>query len=168
MKMFLKSKRDCLSKVINRCEELLIEIQVNPTELCIRDLLIIVRNFEDKTKTELSKLYESSTPQISLRMPVVSFIPDEENLIDAQILIENRRGCSPAESVELIVVSQDDEMFKIDHNIAMVLPSWLRGNGQQYFRLSVRVSEKAIKSQAFSLPVYVQYETRLGDRNLTW
>ncbi len=67
-------------QIINRCEELLIEIQVNPTELCIRDLLIIVRNFEDKTKTELSKLYESSTPQISLRMPVVSFIPDEEIL----------------------------------------------------------------------------------------
>jgi tetratricopeptide (TPR) repeat protein len=161
--VFEEQERLC-QQIINRCSELIVEININPTELCVRDLVNIVQNFEKKVTVELSTLYESSTPQISLRMPVDSLIPDDEKMIEAQVVIENRRGCSPAEAVELIIVSQDEDIFRVENTDTMILPSSLRGGGHQYFRFPVRVTDTAIKSQAFSLPVYVQYETRMGDK----
>ena len=154
-------------QVINRCDELIDEIFDNPTKLCVRDLLPIVLSFKHKTELELSRIYESSLPQISLRMPVEATPLRNDNTIDIQIQIENRSGCSPAESLELVILSQDDELFAVDMKNEMVMKGSLRGGGDHIFIIKVNVHQKAINLRAFSIQAYIQFENRLRDRIVT-
>ena len=116
----------------------------------------MVESFQKKVKFRLEELYERSTPQLTLRLPVESYTPDKNRHIEAQVVITNRIGCSPAETLELIVQEYEDT-FTIRSDGS------LRGGDQHILRVPIQVSEEALHSQAFSLPVYAQYRTRTGE-----
>jgi hypothetical protein len=80
---------------------------------------------------------------------------------EVQIVIENRMGCSPAEAVEFIV--QEDGTFFTVEARSLKLNGSLRGGEQRIVQVPLRITEQALQSQAFSLPVYAQYRTRSGD-----
>ena len=96
-----------------------------------------------------------------LRLPVESYTPDNNQCIEVQIVVYNEIGCSPAEALELI--AQEDEDFFVLNSPEIRLDSSLRGGDQRIFKVPIRVSEQALNSQTFSLPVYAQYRTRSGE-----
>ena len=134
------------------------EIAENPTKLGIEELYPVIEVIQEKTDAALQELYERSAPQVSLKLPIESYIPDSSQRIEVQVVVTNRLGCSPAESLQL-VVQEDPGSFCLDLP-EVVLNRSLRGGDQQILRVSLRVTEDAIKGQAFSMPIYAQYTTR--------
>ncbi len=152
---FEEQERLCI-QIDSRCQDLLREIEGSPTKLSVEEMYPVVETIQKKIKSRLDDLYVSSTPQITLRLPVESYTPDVDRRIEAQIVVSNRAGCSPAESLELVIPEYED-------SFTVPLDSSLRGGEQRILRVPILVSEEAWHSQAFSLPVYAQYRTRSGD-----
>jgi len=146
-------------------QELIDEIENNPTKISVEELMPLVNKIIKKINAWQERLYESSTPQLALRFPVDSFTPDTQEQIEIQVVVENRRGCSPAESLE-IVVQEDRELFQVMRQ-DIKLDGSLRGGEQRILRIPLKVFKKAQTSETFSLPVYAHYITRSGDTDQT-
>lgn len=156
---FEEQERLCV-QIDNRCQDLLREIEVSPTKLSVEELYPVVEVIRQKANLRLDEIYESSIPQLTLRLPMESFTPSNDRRIEAQVVISNRSGCSPAESLEL-VVNEYEETFSVR------LDGSLRGGDQRIIMVPIQVSDKALSNQAFSLPLYAQYRTRSGDTERT-
>jgi transcription termination factor NusB len=154
---FEEQERLCI-QIDTRCQDLSREIENSPTKLSIEELHPVIKAIQKKINASLQELYQSSTPRLSLRLPVESYTPDNNRQIEVQIVVDNRIGCSPAEGLELIV--QEDEDFFILNVPEVKLDGSLRGGDQRILRVPIHVTEKAWNSQTFSLPVYVQYRMR--------
>ena len=162
---FEERERLCI-QIQSRCDELLQEIESSPTRLSVEELYPVVKTLQQKIKEYLDELYTISTPQIDLRLPKESYIPDSGQQIEVQIVVANKTGCSPAESLELIVQEGEDGLFAV--NVPEVkLGGSLRGGGQHILEVPIQISQSALKARTFSLPVYAQYRTRAGDTEQT-
>lgn len=152
---FEKKERLCI-QIENRCEDLLREIEASPTKISVEEMFPLVRGIQAKIKACLEQLYETSTPQLTLRLPVETYTPDNSRSLEVQVVVSNRPGCSPAEAVELVVQAYE-ETFSVK------LDGSLRGGEQRILRVPIQPSEEALSAQAFSLPVYARYRTRSGE-----
>jgi tetratricopeptide (TPR) repeat protein len=163
---FEEQERIC-TQIDNRCRDLLLSIEGNPTTVSIEILYSVVKVIQEKIKERLEEIYESSVPKLKLRLPVESYFPDNNQRIEVQVVVENKMGCSPAESLELIV--QVDEDFFTISDREIKLGSSLRGgeSAQEILRVPIKVTEQALYSEAFSLPVYAQYRIRSGENQQT-
>jgi tetratricopeptide (TPR) repeat protein len=149
------------------CADLLREIEESPTRLSVEEMYPIVEMLQKKTADRLEGIYASSVPQVTLRLPedMEERYTPELGKIEVQIVIANRMGCSPAESLEL-VVQQDEVSFSVGGE-EIKLNGSLRGGDQKILRVPLRVTEQARQAQAFSLPLYAQYRTRSGETQRT-
>jgi len=152
---FEEKERLCI-QIENRCQDLLREIEASPTKISVEEMYRLVSGIQDKIKAYLAQLYETSTPQLTLRLPVETYTPDSNRSIEVQVVVSNRVGCSPAEAVEL-VVQEYEETFTVR------LEGSLRGGEQRILKVPVQLSEEALSAQAFSLPIYAHYRTRSGE-----
>ncbi len=152
---FEEQERLCI-QIDSRCQDLLREIESSPTKLSVEEMYPVVETIQKKIRARLDDLYISSTPQVTLRLPVETYTPDADRRIEIQIVVSNRVGCSPAESLELVIQEYED-------TFTVPLDSSLRGGDQCILKVPIQVSEEAGRSQAFSLPVYAKYRTRSGD-----
>jgi tetratricopeptide (TPR) repeat protein len=155
---FEEQERLCI-QIESRCQDLLKEVEDNPTKLSVEELYPVIEIVKQKASERLEELYRSSAPQLTLRLPMESYTPDNNQQLEVQVVADNRIGCSPAESLELIFQEDHFELIKPE----IKLDGSLRGGDQQILRVPIRVSEQAIRSQTFSLPVYAQYRTRSGE-----
>lgn len=162
---FEERERLCI-QIEGRCQELLKEIESSPTRLSVEGLYPVVKAVKDKAKEYREELYTISTPQIGLRFPKESYIPDSNQQIDVQIVVANRTGCSPAESLELIIQESEENLFVIDVP-EVKLDKSLRGGEQHILEVPIQITQKALNAQTFSLPVYAQYRTRAGEIEAT-
>ena len=158
---FEERERLCF-QIAGRCDELLQEIESSPTRLSVEGMYPVVKALQKKVGGYLDELYERSVPQIELRLPKESYIPDSNQQIDVQIVVANKAGCSPAESLELIVQEGEDDLFAVNAP-EIKLDGSLRGGDQHILEVPIRITQRALDAQTFSLPVYTQYRTRAGD-----
>nr|WP_290665147.1 tetratricopeptide repeat protein [Ardenticatena sp.] len=158
---FEERERLCI-QIGNGCNELLREIESSPTRLSVEGLYPVVKALQNKVSRYLEELYEISTPQLEIRLPKESYIPDSNQHIDVQIVVANKTGCSPAESLELIVQESEDGLFAVNAS-EIKLDRSLRGSDQHILEVPIRITQSALDAQTFSLPVYAQYRTRAGE-----
>jgi len=152
---FEEKERLCI-QIDNRCQDLRREIEASPTKISVEEIYPLVKGIQDKIKAYLAQLYETSTPQLTLRLPVETYTPDNNRSIEVQVVASNRAGCSPAEAVEL-VVQEYEETFSVRLEVS------LRGGEQRILKVPVQLSEEALSAQAFSLPINAHYRTRSGE-----
>lgn len=157
-KRFEDKERLCL-QADSRCRELIREIEKSPTRLSIEQLHPIVQSLQQKLVMWLEELYQRSTPALSLRLPFDTHPVDDEQKTEVQIAIENQIGRSPAENVELVVV-QDDTRFFTLLTPDLRLSGSLRGGDCEIIHVPLQLSAEALSAGAFSMTVYVQYQTR--------
>ena len=147
------------------CQNLVGAIEESPTKLSIKDVYPIIEVIQEKVNAYLERLYVTSKPQLTLRLPVESYVPDTDRKIEVQIVLENERGRSPAESLELIV-SEDATFFVVTEPDIKQNES-LRGGEQSILAVPLRVTQEALQAQTFSLPVSAQYRTRTEEQEQT-
>ena len=104
---FEEQERLCV-QIDSRCQDLLHEIESTPTRLSVEEIYPVIDIIRTKVSSRLQELYESSAPQLTLRLPVESYTPDNNQQIDIQITVNNRIGCSPADALELVVQEYAD------------------------------------------------------------
>jgi tetratricopeptide (TPR) repeat protein len=158
---FEERERLCI-QIGSRCDELLQEIESSPTRLSVEGLYPVVKTIRDKVRGYLEELYTISTPQLDLRLPKESYIPDSSQQIDVQIVVANKTGCGPAESLELIIQESEEDLFAVNAP-EIKLDRSLRGDDQLILEVPIRIKQSALDAQTFSLPVYAQYRTRAGE-----
>ncbi|GIV88752.1 MAG: hypothetical protein KatS3mg055_1270 [Chloroflexus sp.] len=152
---FEEKERLCVH-IGNQCQDLLREIEASPTKISVEEMYTLVKGIQAKIRAYLEQLYETSIPQLTLRLPVETCTPDNSRFIEAQVVVSNRAGCSPAEAVEL-VVQEYEETFSVR------LEGSLRGGEQRILKVPIHLSEEALSAQAFSLPISARYRTRSGE-----
>lgn len=152
---FEEKERLCI-QIGNRCQDLLREIEASPTKISVEEMYTLIKGIQAKIKAHLEQLYETSIPQLTLRLPVETYTPDNSRSLEVQVVVSNRAGCSPAEAVELVVQAYE-ETFSVK------LDGSLRGGEQLILRVPIQPSEEALSAQAFSLPIYAHYRTRSGE-----
>ena len=152
---FEEKERLCI-QIENRCQDLLKEIEASPTKISVEEIYPLGKDIQAKTKSYLEQLYETSIPQLTLRLPVEAYIPDSNRSIEAQVVVSNRAGCSPAEAVELVVQ-------KYEETFSVRFEGSLRGGEQRILKVPIQLSEEDLAAQAFSLPIYTHYRTRSGE-----
>jgi excisionase family DNA binding protein len=164
---FEEQERLCI-QLDGYCQQLLKEMVESPTRLSIEEIYPLVENFRDAEKTRLEKLYQTSTPQLEIRLAeeMGSYTPHDHQ-IEVQIVISNRNGCSPAESLEVIIVQEDKDSFTLATTTEIRLESSLRGGDRRPIIIPLKVSKTAIETQTFSLPLYIRYSTRSGETTQT-
>lgn len=157
---FEEQERLCI-QIDSRCKDLLGEIEESPTKLSIEEIFSVIGVIQKKVKERLEELYESSEPQLTFRLPIESYTPDNDLKIEVQIVVANKIGRSPAESLELII-QEDEDLFKV--NIPEIkLDESLRGGDHPILEVPLVVTDQALRSRTFSLPVYAQYRTRSNE-----
>lgn len=163
---FEEQERLCF-QIDQRCESLIYEIEVSPTKISVENIYPIVDVIQAKAKEHLEEIYESSVPQLTLRLAdgFDLYSHDMDQNIEVQIVVENKMGCSPAESLELFVQGDDD--FFVVTKQELKLDGSLRGGTQEILTIPIHLTRQAIKSETFSLPVYAQYRTRSEDIDQT-
>ncbi len=114
-----------------------------------------------KTKDWKEELYKRSTPDVSMHLPIETYIPNDKNEFSVQVAVKNHVGCSPTESLELIV-SPDESLFSVTQP-EIKLYSSLEGGDSEIIEIPLRVTKQAIEVQAFSFPLQARYRTRAGD-----
>jgi tetratricopeptide (TPR) repeat protein len=157
---FEEQERLCV-QIDSRCQDLLHEIESTPTRLSVEEIYPVIDIIRTKVSSRLQELYESSAPQLTLRLPVESYTPDNNQQIDIQITVNNRIGCSPADALELVVQEYADTYSLAVSEVKS--ESSLRGGDQRILKIPIRLGKEALESQTFSLPVYVQYRTRSSE-----
>ncbi len=150
------------SQLRSFCQDLLRGIEESPTRVSVEDVYPITEVIQEKVNSYLDELYETSKPQLTLRLPVESYVPDTNRQIEVQIVLENERGRSPAESLELIV--QADEAFFVVTESEIKQNESLRGGEQSILTVPLRVTPDALQSQTFSLSLCAQYRTRTKEQ----
>ncbi len=150
------------------CSDLLSHITENPTKLSVKDIYPIIDVIQQKVKGHLEDLYQTSKPELTLRLA-----KDEESWrrgdrrIEVQIVVENEEGRMPADALKL-VTRADEALF--ERAVPDVeLAESLRGGkeAQAILKVPLYLTDKALKSKAFSLPVYAEYGIRGGKRGRT-
>ena len=152
---FEEKERLCI-QIENRCQDLLREIETSPTKISVEEMYPFIKGIQEKTKSYLEQLYETSIPQLTLRLPFEAYIPDSNRSIEVQVVVTNRAGCSPAETVELVVQ-------KYEETFSVRLERSLRGGEQCILKVPIQLSGEELSAQAFSLPIYAHYRTRSGE-----
>lgn len=161
---FEERERFCI-QLRDHCQTLYREIEESPTKLSVEDVYPIIEVIQKKTNTYLEELYETSKPQLTLRLPVESYVPDTDRKIEVQLVLANERGRSPAESLELIV--QEDKAFFTVTEPDIKQNESLRGGEQSILTVPLRVTPSALRSRTFSLPLYARYRTRAEEQDQT-
>lgn len=161
---FEERERLCI-QLRSYCQDLIGEIEESPTRLSVEDVYPIIEVIQKKVKAYLEELYVTSKPQLTLRLPVESYVPDTDQKIEVQIVLENERGRSPAESLELVI--QEDETFFSVTEPNIKQNESLRGGEQSILTIPLRVTRDALQAQTFSLPVSAQYRTRTEEQTKT-
>ena len=161
---FEERERLCI-QLRSYCQDLIGEIEESPTRLSVEDVYPIIEVIQQKVNAYLEELYVTSKPQLTLRLPVESYVPDTDRKIEVQIVLENERGRSPAESLELII--QEDKTFFSVTEPSIKQNESLRGGDRSILVAPLRLTAEALQSEAFSLPVYAQYGTRAGEQGQT-
>ncbi|WP_162004852.1 DNA-binding protein [Dictyobacter vulcani] len=138
------------------CQDLLDDILRDPTKLSVELFYPVVIQLQQKTQIKLKEIHDTSTPQIFLTLPLDSY-PDMGKKITIQIAIENALRCSPAESVELIVVEEEKSPFTVLGKTS--LGSSLSSGDRKIVMIPIQITARK-RLQAFSLPIFAQYVTR--------
>ena len=148
------------------CQDLSREIEESPTKLSVEDVYPIIEVIQEKVNAYLEEeLYETSKPDVKLELALESYVPDTDHKIEVQLGIQNEKGRSPAESLTL-VVDKDQTSFVVTEP-EIKRDESLRGGEQSILKVPLRVTDEALVSQTFSLPVYAQYRTRAGSQEET-
>jgi len=150
----------------DRCESIKTEINYNPTRLSIEEIFSIIDFIQIETSKSINELYRTSAPQISLGLAINSYYPDNSNRIDIQIAIKNKVGCSPAESMYLII-DPNEKYFSTVFRDEIKLSESLRGGEETSVPVTIEVSEDSINSQIFPISIYAKYQTRTGEEKIT-
>ena len=158
---FEERERLCI-QLRSYCQDLIGQIEESPTKLSVEDVYPIIEVIQEKVNVYLEELYVTSKPQLTLRLPVESYVPDTNRKIEVQIVLENERGRSPAESLELVI--QEDETFFSVTEPDIKQNESLRGGEQSILTVPLRVTPDALQAQTFSLPVCAQYRTRTEEQ----
>ena len=161
---FEERERLCI-QLRSYCQALLGEIEESPTRLSVEDVYPIIEVIQEKVTARLNALYKDSKPQLTLRLPVESYVPNTDRKIEVQIVLENERGRSPAESLELVI--QEDKAFFAVTEPHIKQNESLRGGEQSILTVPLRVTPDALQFQTFSLPVGAQYRTRTEEQAQT-
>ena len=161
---FEERERLCI-QLGNHCQSLCREIEESPTKLSIEDVYPIIEVIQEKVNVYLEELYKTSKPQLTLDLAVESYAPDTDRRIEVQIVVQNENGRSPAESLALVI--EKDQASFIVTKPEIKRDESLRGGEQSILKVPLRVTDEALNSQTFSLPVYAQYRTRAGEQEET-
>ena len=161
---FEERERFCI-QLCDHCQTLCLEIEESPTKLSVEDVYPIIEVIQRKVNAYLEELYETSKPQLTLRLAVESYFPDTDRKIEVQLVVQNEKGRSPAESLAL-VVEEDQASFMVTEP-EIKRDESLRGGEQSILKVPLRVTDETLISQTFSLPVYAQYRTRAGEQEKT-
>ncbi len=152
-------------QIKNSCRDLLSEIEKSPTRISVEMLYPVIENIQTKINEYLAELYVTSKPQLTLRLPVESYAPDTNGKIEVQIVIENEKGRSPAEALELVI--KGDQAFFAVTEPDIKRDESLRGGESSILKVPLRVTHKALDSQTFSFPIYARYRTRADEQEKT-
>lgn len=147
------------------CQGQLREIEESPTRLSVKDVYPIIEVIQKKVNAYLEDLYVTSKPQMTLRLPMESYVPDTDRNIEVQLVVQNEVGRSPAESLELVI--EDAPTFFTVTEPDIKRDESLRGGERSILKVPLRVTDQALDSQTFSLPVYARYLTREGEQEQT-
>ncbi len=166
-KVFGEQEYRC--KLLDRfCEDLLGQIEMNPTKFSVEDVYPLIDVIHQKVKEHLEGLYETLKPQLTLRLAEgkESCVPVDRR-IEVQIVVENEEGRMPADALKL--VAQADESFFEVTVPDVELAESLRGgkDAQTILKVPLRLTDAALQSEAFSLPIYAEYGIRGGKRDKT-
>lgn len=161
---FEERERLCV-QLLNHCEDRLGEIEDNPTRLSVEDVYPILTVIHEKLNAYLENLYETSKPNLTIRLPVESYVPDTNRKIEVQIVVENEGGRSPAESLELDIL-EDSAFFEVVKS-NMGQAESLRGGDQSILEVPLQLTREASRAQTFSLPVHARYRTRAKEQEKT-
>ena len=158
---FEERERLCV-QLRNHCQDRLREIEESPTKLSVENVFPIIKIIQKKVDTYLEGLYETSKPQLTLRLAVESYTPDTDRKIDIHIAVENEKERSPAESLKLVIEKNQTFFEILELNIRQ--DESLRGGDQSILVVPLSLTPDALRSGAFSLPTYAQYSTRTGEQ----
>ncbi len=152
-----------LLHISDRCLEIMRDIKLNPTKFSVENIYNFAINFKNEIQKQINELYETTFPQISIRLPdkFDTYIPDKNKEIQIQIVVKNEKRRSPAEDLELIL-QEDEEFFallKSDNK----LEGSLRGGQQKILEIPIKVTDSSIESKTFSLSIYAQYLSRSNE-----
>ena len=152
--------RDRLCKDLKRnCQDLLKEIERKPTNLSIKYIYSIIEIIQEKVNVYSKELYESSKPELDLRLADDdgSQLLEDDGTIDVQIVVENEEGRMPAENLKLIP-ELDAALFREKTQDIELGETLYGGKEAQKIRVfHLHLTEYAIRQEAFSFRVRAEY-----------
>jgi len=161
--IFEEQERLC-KKIEGECQDQLRDIQTSPTKLSVELLFPLVEIIQGRVEEALKAINERSKPQIEIRLAKDSY-PNINKLVEVQVLVANKIGLSPAESLTLTVHKNEDMFVAASPDVS--LGKSLRGGAEEYIEIPVELTTKALEEKAFSLTLSGTYLTRTGDLERT-
>jgi tetratricopeptide (TPR) repeat protein len=161
--LFEERERLC-KKIEGECQDLLHDLQTSPTKLSVELLFPLVEIIQARVQEALADINEKSKPQIEIRLAKDSY-PNISKLVEVQVVVANKIGLSPAESLTL-TVHENEDMF-VAASPEVNLGKSLRGDKKEFIVILLEITEKALEEKTFSLTLSGTYLTRTGELERT-
>ena len=137
-----------------------------PTQYSHEGLLPVADRLRSLIEEEYAQMARTSGAELSLRLLVDEYVRGQKGELRLQIEVSNKRGCSPASSVQVCLGPGDSKYFAADRWEREVV-STLRGGNIEVTQMEVHPKAAALEDRAFSIDAVAVYQNRLGEEKRT-
>lgn len=158
------SQQGLCGEIQKGCQTLLSDIEDCPDQFSLETIYRITFAIYRSVTQYMQRSAETLEPQLELWLAKNSYEPDSDLLLAVQVVVENRIGRSSAESLQLCTI-EDKEFFTTLSQSAP--PISVAGGEKHILTVPLRITERALQEQSFSLDVSAHYQTCLQENRET-
>ena len=159
-----EERENCLRRAGQTARGLRAEVERGPTSLAVELVEPIAERIETVARDTQQQLVENQPPLPELSLALEQSSGPQKGIVTVQIKVANGNGRAPLEAPEL-TIKPDPQLFRVDQP-RIQLPAAVRGGDHRIEQVRLRVTEQAVETAAFSLPVKLAYQPRSSDELL--
>lgn len=149
-----------------RSQDLVEQIEKNPTHMSLVAFLPVVKHLKSLTEEEYAETERTSGAQLELSLLVKDYTRRRGNSVKLQVKVANKQGRSPASSVRLNLDSVDSSYFTMPENDREIAPV-LRGGKSVTEQIQLALTNEAEQVRAFPIKLRAIYRDRGGEEHST-
>ncbi len=156
-----EERAGCLRLAGSAAKAMRADVARGPTGLAVELVEPAAERIQSLVAETQSDLDINQAPQPELSLALEQTSPNQENFVTVQIKVANALYRAPLDSPEL-TVNADKELFDLDEATVRLATS-VRGGDSHIQPVRLRVTDLALRSGAFSVPVTLRYRSRASE-----
>jgi len=156
-----EERANCLRLAGSAAKALRADVARGPTNLAVELVEPVAERIQTLVAETQAALDVNQAPQPELGLALEQSSASQDGMVTVQIKVSNAPWRAPLDSPEL-TINVEPELFSVDE-ATIPLATSVRGGASRIQPVKLRVTDLAMRSGAFSVPVTLHYRSRSSD-----